>query len=155
MSWAQRVEEASTVEAKLAVLAEAFDCLGKPPARPVAKRLPSIETRHLESVDVRRVFDHWVRVICQVAPGKAGYKLTPERRQKIQARLRDGYSVLDMCEAIDGCKTSDYHMARGEYRLGKQYNDLTLILRNGSKLEWFRDMKDDGPDMTAFLRVAA
>lgn len=140
------------MEAKLRVLGEALDWIGpRPqPAAEKTRRMASLADRHLESIEVRKVFSHWVR-----ATGKqANVKLTPERRQKIQARLRDGYTLLDMTEAIDGCAGSDFHMARGEYAGGTKYDDLTLILRNGSKLEWFRDMKLDQPDPDAFLEAA-
>lgn len=152
MSWAQKVEEASTVEAKLAVLADALDWLTHPrmqpaPAAVKTERMRKMADRHVESVDVRRVFEHWVRTMSRPIT----VKLTPERRQKIQQRLRDGYTASDMIKAIDGCAGSDFHMARGEYRGGKKYDDLTLILRNGSKLEWFRDMKNSEPDPDAFL----
>lgn len=103
--------------------------------------------RPMVSTDVRQVFEYWVSIMGKV-PSRT--KLTPERRRLIQARLRDGYSVEDMNAAIAGCFHSDFHMARGGYRGGTKYNDLTLILRNGSKLEGFRDGKA-AIDKGAFL----
>lgn len=96
---------------------------------PVAE-LPA---RAEEAALVQRVFAHWVR-----ASGKAGAKLTGDRRQKILARRREGYSEQDMIRAIDGICASPYH--RGENDQGTQYMDLTLALRNGTQLERFRDM---------------
>lgn len=81
---------------------------------------------------VRRVFRHW-----QTALDHPNAKATPERISKIRSRLRDGYTQADMIAAIDGCAGSKFH--RGENESGTKYDDLTLILRNGSTLEKFRD----------------
>lgn len=78
------------------------------------------------------IFSYWCNVM-----GKSGaVKFTPERKRLIQARLKDGYTVDHIKQAIDGCARSDFHMARD----GKNktvYDDLTLICRNGSSLEKF------------------
>lgn len=94
--------------------------------------------RPVISAEVRVVYEYWLAVM---GKNPKRTKLTPERRRTIQARLRDGYPLDDMLSAIDGCFSSDFHMARGEYRGRTKYNDLTLILRNGSNLEGFRDRK--------------
>lgn len=79
---------------------------------------------------IGRVFAHWRRVVNRPAA-----KLTQERRAKIVARLREGYTEADLVAAIDGCAASPFH--RGENESGSRYDDLTLIFRNGSKLESF------------------
>ena len=94
--------------------------------------LPDGSSSESAGADVRRVFECWVSTM-----GKSRAKLTRDRRQKIQARLREGYSVDDCCEAIAGCAQSPYH--RGENDTGQRYDDLELILRTGSKLEKFRE----------------
>lgn len=80
----------------------------------------------------QQIFDYWCHVM-----GKTGnVKFTPERKRLIIARLKDGYTVEHIKQAIDGCSRSDYHMARD----GKNktiYDDLTLICRNGSNIEKF------------------
>lgn len=144
MSLRERVRAVETIEAKLEVLADAIESLRanrprfggawandlRPQAATGVKELAE------GAGDVRQVFDHWVKAMkkSQVA------KLTPERREKIQTRLKDGYSVEFICRAIDGCAGSDFHMARGEDKGGTRHDDLTLICRNGSKLEWFEAM---------------
>lgn len=95
----------------------------------------------LESTDVRTVFAHWVDVM---GKNPKTTKLTPERRRVVQARLKEGYSVEFICTAVYGCESSDFHMARGEHRGGKRFNDLTLICRNGSTLERFEEMTEPG-----------
>lgn len=104
----------------------------------------------IESTDVRRVYETWVRVMGKVP---STTKLTPERRKHIQARLKDGYSVDFIVKAIHGCAASDFHMARGERRGQKKFNDLTLICRNGSLLEGFAntDAENQPVDGSAWL----
>lgn len=138
------------MECKLRVLGEALDGLEiHRRIRTPHEKLKSISERHLESVDTRRIFEHWHRVT-----GKNGnVKLTPERRMKVQARLKQGYSVDDILKAIDGCAASDFHMARGEHKGGTVFNDLTLICRNDTALEMFIERADEHKpaDPKAFL----
>lgn len=97
---------------------------GTKPARPAKEEV----TTQVEL----EIFQYWVARF-----NKPRVRFTPERRQKIRARLRDGYSPDDLKRAIDGCKASPYH--NGENEQQTEYNDITLILRTGSKLEGFRD----------------
>ena len=83
---------------------------------------------------VRAIFDYWLN-----AMGKgSNTKLTDKRRKCIQARLKD-YTEQEIKQAIANCSNSRFHM--GQNSNGTVYNDLTLICRNGEKLEWFRDME--------------
>lgn len=79
------------------------------------------------------IFEYWRTVF-----GKTRAKFGPDRRRVVRARLREGYTPADIRRAIDGCKASDFHSGVNEG--GTEYNDLTLICRNGSKLERFRDI---------------
>jgi uncharacterized phage protein (TIGR02220 family) len=60
-------------------------------------------------------------------------KLTPKRKAKIEARLKEGYSVADLKAAIDGCKRSAWHM--GENDRGQPYNGVQTIFRDGETVE--------------------
>lgn len=82
------------------------------------------------SEDVSRIFSYW-----QSALNHPTAKLTAERKRKIEARLKEGYSIEQICQAIDGCAASAFH--RGQNETGQVYDDLELICRNGSKLESF------------------
>lgn len=84
----------------------------------------------LES-NCKMIFDHWVKVMNK----NSSTKFTPERKSKIKARLRDGYPIDQILSAINGCASSAWHMGKNEN--GKIYDDLTLICRDGSKLESF------------------
>ena len=83
-------------------------------------------------------------------------KLTPGRRRAIQARLADGYTPDQLRAAISACASSDFHM--GENDAGRKYNDITLILRSGEKVEWFIELGGDAAaadDDMARLRMMA
>ena len=82
----------------------------------------------------QQVFDHWVMRMNKQA-GKC--KLNQKRRAVITKMLKEGYTAEDMMGAIDGCARSRYHM--GDNSNGTVYNSLELILRDGDKLEQFRD----------------
>jgi len=84
----------------------------------------------------RQVFEHWVKALGK-RPGTT--RLTAPRRKKITARLAEGYSVEEICSAVDNIARSPFH--RGDNDDGREYTDLELICRNGGKLEGFRDMQ--------------
>jgi uncharacterized phage protein (TIGR02220 family) len=80
-------------------------------------------------------------------------KLTKDRHSKIQARLNEGYTVADLKAAIDGIQRSDWHMKEGQTR-------LTTILRDGTQVEKFRDLRvapraQIGADAEAIRRHSA
>lgn len=78
-----------------------------------------------DSVDA--VFDYW-RERCNHPTAK----LTSDRRSKINARLRDGYTVDDLKAAVDGAARAAFVNDQG-----KRFDDLALICRNGEKLDSF------------------
>jgi hypothetical protein len=126
---AKRVNDTPDVKAKLYIIAEGLDTL-------LMRRAPRPkEERHLESVDVLTVFQHWQQVM-----GHPTAILTEGRRERIKQRLKEGYTVDRMLRAIDGCAASDFHMGRGEHKGTRRYDDLHLILRSGDKLETFEAM---------------
>lgn len=75
----------------------------------------------------RELFGYW-----QERCGHQKAKATPERLRAIRARLRDGYTPDQIRRAVDGAAVGAYVDDRG-----KRHDDLTLICRNGSKLEDF------------------
>ena len=80
---------------------------------------------------VSQVFEYWVKAMKKTA----STKLTVNRKKKIAARLKEGYSVDDILKAIDGCARSPHHMGAND--TGSIYDDLELICRSGEKLEQF------------------
>jgi hypothetical protein len=87
-----------------------------------------------EKTAVHEVFHYWVK-----ATGKdaARTKLSPERVVLIRSRLKT-FSVKDLKLAIAGCVSSPFHS--GGNSEGKVFNELDLIFRNTTKVEYFRDM---------------
>lgn len=83
--------------------------------------------------EVQEVMEFW-----KSRMGKPKAKLTTDRRSKIRSRLKEGYSVDEIKQAITGCASSEFHMGKNDG--GKVHNDITLILRTGSKLEQFKEM---------------
>jgi transposase-like protein len=57
-------------------------------------------------------------------------KLGDKERRAIRARLREGSTVADLCQAIDGYHRSPFHT--GENDRGAKYLDATLIFRDAS-----------------------
>lgn len=86
------------------------------------------------------LFSHWVGTC-----GHPHAKFTRDRRQKVRARLREGYTPEQIRHAIDGA-------ARNAFvnDAGKRFDDLELICRNGSKLEDF--IGRAGPTQAAPVR---
>lgn len=104
-------------------------------AAPKAESAPVAEVPKPKSLtpQVKEVFDYWQRRL-----GKNAAKLTNDRVSKIQARLREGYTVAQIRAAIDALSTSAWH--RGENDKGRAFDDITLICQSGSKLEGFIEM---------------
>lgn len=80
------------------------------------------------SEETSEVFKVWLDSL----PEGSRRKLTPERRIKIQARLRE-YPFPDVLAAVRG-------WVYDEWSDRPKHNDIVILLRNGRQLEKFRDM---------------
>ena len=80
--------------------------------------------------NARTVFAHWQKVM-----GHPRAVLDAKRQRLIEARLKDGYTVEDLCNAITGCSLSPYHMGQNEQ--GTRYDGIDLICRDGGKVDKF------------------
>ncbi len=58
----------------------------------------------------------------------------------ITNRIREGYTAEDLCQAIDGCHKSPFHC--GENNRGTVYQDLSLIMRDGSQVAKFIEVAE-------------
>lgn len=76
---------------------------------------------------VQTLFDHW-----RVVHNHGNAKLTSDRRSKVKARLRDGYTVQDITEAIEGALVDP---ALQQNERGVVYDDLATICKDGRTLE--------------------
>lgn len=91
---------------------------------------PSSSTSSSSSISINNIFVKWQEIM-----DHPHAKLTNDRRNKIQARLKEEYTEEQIIQAIHGCKASSYHMGQNDNKT--VYDDLTLICRSGSKLEGF------------------
>lgn len=112
---------------ELRELADALESKG-PAAEPVGPKSQ-------EMLDAwGRLFSYW-----QKAAGKDRAKKTSDRRQKVIARMRAGYSEAAIRRAIDGCVSDEWHAEKGKV-------ELVYICRNDSTLEGFIDKAGGMPD---------
>lgn len=81
-------------------------------------------------VQLLQVFEHWKTIM-----GHDRARMDVSRAKVIRARMKDGYTVEDLCLAIDGCAASAFHM--GENDRGQVYDSITLILRDADHVDKF------------------
>lgn len=83
----------------------------------------------------RELFEHWRSVM-----GKSSAtKLDDKRKRRCEWAIRE-YGIEAARLAIDGCARSDWHMGRDPRSNGVTYNDLSLIFRDSTHFERFRDL---------------
>ena len=64
----------------------------------------------------------------------------------IAARLREGFTVADLCAAVDGCHRSPHHC--GENDRGQKYQTLELIMRDASHVTMFAEVPERTPGLS-------
>lgn len=85
--------------------------------------------------DVRAVFDHWRTI----HPRSLKNPTTDSKEWKlIVLRLREGFTVEDLRDAIDGMHRSPHHI--GENPTQTKYLTLELCMRTGSQVSKFIDV---------------
>lgn len=95
-----------------------------------------------ETLDVTNIFQFWKDTMSL----NGSTKLTANRKTCVQARLREGYTIERIKNAILGCAASPFHCGQNDSRT--LYNDLTLICRNGEKVEFFEQKATDAKKQT-------
>ncbi len=80
-------------------------------------------------VAVRRIFEHW-----QLEHGHPDAKLDKKRIGRIKARLADGFTADQLCEAISAAKLDDWLMGR-DPKSKKIYDDLESLIQDVAKVE--------------------
>ena len=89
-----------------------------------------LEGNEVNEAQVIQVFEHWKTIM-----GHERARLDMARARVIKQRFRDGYTLEDLCLAIDGCAASAFHM--GENDRGQVYDSVTLILRDADHVDKF------------------
>ena len=101
----------------------------------------------------RRVFNAWVEATRR-NPNRC--KLTAARRNRINARLAEGYDEGTLVTAIQGNQQSPWH--QGDNPGGTVWDDLDIICRSGAHVERFSRLAEGqgrAPDKAAIVRTEA
>lgn len=90
------------------------------------------------AASVLAVFMHWRNYHSRAFP-------TPHDGMKewhrVAARLKEGYSIDDLCRAIDGMHKSDFH--NGNNDRGTKYLSLELCMRDATRVERFLQIDEE------------
>ncbi|UOD28761.1 DUF1376 domain-containing protein [Massilia violaceinigra] len=107
--------------------------------KPTVEGKPPTKRRSTDTPDGSlAVFEYWQQVM-----GHHNAKLDAKRVKAIKGRLKDGYSVEDLCRAVDGCKYDPFSQGANERQT--VYDDIELICRDGPKVDKFRRIAGNGP----------
>jgi hypothetical protein len=79
---------------------------------------------------VREVFEYWRTVM-----NRPQAILDNKRSRAIAGRLKEGYSVDQLKQAIEGCKASAWHQGQNDRH--QVYNDVELVCRDAQRVEAF------------------
>lgn len=98
---------------------------------PNGEPVPAEKPKENFKNEIQEVFEFWKVTFNK----RSNTVLDKNRKTKIQARLKEGYAVQDIKQAILGCSKSEYHIQGG-------YTDIELICREASKLDRFIEMSN-------------
>lgn len=77
------------------------------------------------------VFEHWRKRM-----GKTGRTaFDKDRRRAVKAMREAGYTVEDLCLAVDGCAATPFN--QGQNDRGEKYDDLALVCRDAEHVDRF------------------
>jgi len=80
---------------------------------------------------VEAVLDHWAATLYP----NAAPKRTLERRKRVRARLREGFTREDLFKAILGARRDDWLMGRDPKARAGGYRDVDTVLRDAAQVE--------------------
>lgn len=80
--------------------------------------------------EAQQVFEHWKQ---KLKHPRAVFD--PKRKKAVVARLKEGKTVVDLKQAVDGCANTPHNM--GSNDRGQVYDDLELICRDNPHVERF------------------
>ncbi len=80
-----------------------------------------------------KVFEHWREVFRK----DARTIFSDERREAVEGRLREGRTVEDLKQAVNGCALTPHNM--GENERGTKYIELELICRTAAQVDRFME----------------
>lgn len=97
-----------------------------------------VEGKPSLAAETQEVFDFW-----RQAMGHDNAKLDAKREKTIRARLKDGYTVGQLCQAITGCQYDPFSQGANDRQT--VYDDIELICRTAVKVDSFRRIAERGP----------
>lgn len=107
--------------------------------KPTVEDKPSTSRRSTDRQDdAQSVFAYWQQVM-----GHQTARLDAKREKAIKGRLSDGYSVADLCRAVDGCRYDPFSQGANDRQT--VYDDIELICRDGPKVDKFIKIAERGP----------
>lgn len=109
-------------------------------------RMPADDSNH--DADVRAVLAHWKRVTKR--PGTLD---TAQRKRHVLARLREGYTVEQLCASASAMAASPFHC--GDNDRGARYLDVSHFARSAEVLDRWLEQSPQGQRNAASDRVAA
>lgn len=91
--------------------------------------------RHAKSPSVASeavlaVFHHWQQVMAYPQA-----RLDASRQKWIREALRIGYSIAELCQAIDGCAQTPYYMGKNDR--GQRYDGCHNIFKSADQIDQF------------------
>ena len=87
---------------------------------------------------VLEVFEHWKAVM-----GHPRSVLDSKRKRAVEARLKEGRTVADLKQAVDGCAKTPHNMGKNDR--GERFDDLELICRDGGRVDRFMRNAEAAP----------
>lgn len=84
---------------------------------------------------IEDVFVHWMAVMQFDRPRK----LTKDRRSRILARLREGYTVEQLWQVAETAATQPFW--RGQNRWNKPFDDISNIYKHAARVDMFLALK--------------
>jgi hypothetical protein len=96
---------------------------------PEIERTP--DARDARELQIERVYAHWLSAASSagIVSDVTRSRLTPGRREKIERRLREGYSVDELCDAVSAALASEFH------RQKPAYCELASVLGSREKVD--------------------
>ena len=105
-----------------------------------------VDNQQDPELTVEQFFNHW-----QIIHDYKRARLDDKRRKLIHDRLKDGYSLQDLADAVSGCFLSAFHM--GDNERSKRFNDLGLIIRDAAHVDNFIVLYDEAQER--FVKLQA
>ena len=92
-----------------------------------------------------QLFDYW-----KLTMNHPRAVLDKNRQRAIEQALKQGYTILELKKAIDGCKNSQFNMGKNDRQ--QIYDDITLIFRDAEHIERFmRNVNKDDPQSSCMI----